>query len=76
MALDVIPTPIRHTAVVQYLEKLDQRGEVYSLLATVRSPHKLELELNRDGAEDALKITLNVDGTWFAEHVIVVGERL
>lgn len=76
MALDVIPTPIPHYAVNQYLEKLDQRGEVYSFIASIRSPKLIDLELNRDGTEDALKITLNVDGTWTAEHAIVIGEKI
>lgn len=76
MALDVIPTPIPHYAVNQYLDKLDQRSEVYSFIASVRSPKIIDLQLNRDGADDALTIKLSADGTWTAEHVLVIGEKV
>lgn len=76
MALDVIPTPISPEVVNKYLDKLDKRGEPYQFLTNIRSPHKIDLELNRDGAADALTITLNSDGTWVASHVLIVGEEI
>jgi hypothetical protein len=75
MALETIITPIDQKTAIAFIDKLDQRGEVYSFQAHIITPNNVALELNRDGNDDPLRLMLNADGTWTAQHEIVVGER-
>jgi hypothetical protein len=78
MSLDTLPVAVNHVTVKNYLDKLDERGEIYSFVVTNENVGKntrpLVLTLNRDGTDDALELRLLSDGTWSATHVIVVGE--
>lgn len=81
MALDTIPTPVSHQTAALYMAKLDERGETYGF--NVTSPTfvargevgPIGLVLYREGSDDPLTLTLNMDGTWVAEHLLVVGEQ-
>lgn len=72
MQLDTIPVRLGPTEVRAYLDKLDERGEVYSFLID----GDLVLSLEREGSNDCLRIHLGSDGSWFATHVVVVGNKL
>ena len=75
MALDVVHTPIPPAALREYLGMLDARGETYEFLVnSTATSASLSLGLCREGCEDAMTVTLNMDGTWTAAHVLVVGE--
>lgn len=81
MALDTLSTPIAHSLVTEYLDKLDERGETYEFLVTsADAPQRgkrgaLGLVLHREGTDDPLTIKLHPDGTWTAEHLIIIGEQ-
>lgn len=72
MQLDTIPVRLGPSEVRAYLDKLDQRGEVYSFLID----GDLILSLERENSNDCLRIHLGGDGTWHATHEVVVGEKL
>ncbi len=75
MALETLRTSITHETTFQYIDRVDKRDSVYSF--NVRPlGNKIELKLTREERTDEpLRVTLNPDGTWYAEHVLVVGER-
>lgn len=85
MALDTVGVTIPHHTVRDYLNKLDERGETYEFIVGGTGGGvvpigggnpPLELSLHRDGTDDPLTIVMRDDGTWYAKHVLVVGERL
>lgn len=81
MALDTIAVQIPHSAVNEYLNKLDKREETYAFIVTSAAvafgkSEPIVLTLHRDGCDDALELLLMPDGTWKAKHCIVVGETL
>lgn len=75
MSLDTVHVPVAPFVVQAYLKKLDEREEVHSFIVGIIHAKYVELELHRDGDKDAMTLRLNADGTWTAEHVLVVGEK-
>lgn len=75
MSLDTVPVTIGPAAVTAYLNKLNERGEVYGF-AVYSGSDPLKLELQRDGSDDPLVLHLHSDGTWTATSVLVVGDQL
>jgi len=74
MTLDTISVKVEHAALVAYLHRLDDRGEIYDFLVTSGN-QGVVLELQRDGTADTIEVVLKPDGTWFMQAVIVVGEK-
>lgn len=81
MTFDTLPTPVSCQTAALYLAKLDERGETYGF--NVTSPTfvargevgPITLALYREGSDDPLTLTLNMDGTWTAAHVLTIGEK-